>query len=91
MKRINFSEVPFSEDQINSESTAEARFETAEKIVAVLQTIPGAGDVELEAKGTVTVLDISPKKEVIKKMGIASSEVLEAVGIGIGGREVGTF
>jgi cobalt-zinc-cadmium resistance protein CzcA len=65
--------------------------ETAEKIVAVLQTIPGAGDVELEAKGTVTVLDISPKKDVIKKMGIASSEVLEAVGIGIGGREVGTF
>jgi len=33
MKRINFSEVPFSADQINSESTAEARFETAEKIV----------------------------------------------------------
>lgn len=33
MKRINFSEIPFSEDQIHSESAAEASFETAEKIV----------------------------------------------------------
>lgn len=65
--------------------------ETAEQIVAVLQKIPGAGDVEVEAKGTVTVLDISPKKDVLKKMGVASSEVLEAVSIGLGGHEVGTF
>jgi len=33
MKRINFSQIPFSADQINSESSAEASFETAEKIV----------------------------------------------------------
>lgn len=65
--------------------------ETAEKIVEIIEKVPGAGDVELEAKGMVTVLDVSPKKEVLRRMGVSSREVLEAVGIGIGGDEVGTF
>lgn len=64
---------------------------TAEEIVAVLQKIPGAGDVELEAKGTATVLDITPNKEALLKMGLATSEVMEAIGSGIGGEVVGTF
>jgi methylmalonyl-CoA mutase len=33
MKRINFSEIPYSEQTTNSESTAESSYETAEKIV----------------------------------------------------------
>jgi methylmalonyl-CoA mutase len=33
MKRINFSEIPYSEQTSNSESTAESSYETAEKIV----------------------------------------------------------
>src|SRR5574343_624441 len=33
MKRINFSEIPYSDQTTNSESKAEATFETAEKIV----------------------------------------------------------
>lgn len=65
--------------------------ETAQKIVEVIQKIPGAGDVELEAKGTATVLDISPKKDVLRKMGLSSAEVMEAINIGMGGREVGVF
>lgn len=65
--------------------------EEGEKIVAVIQKIPGAGDVELEAKGKMTVLEVKPKYKVLKSMGISASEVLETVGIAIGGDQVGIF
>lgn len=65
--------------------------EIAEQAIATIQTIPGVGDVELEAKGTVTVLDVSPQKEKLKAMGVSSREVLETVGVALGGHEVGTF
>ncbi len=65
--------------------------ETASKIVEVIEKVPGAGDVELEAKGNVTVLDVKPRRDVLKSMGVPSQEVLEAIGIGVGGKEVGVF
>lgn len=65
--------------------------ENAQKIVEVLEKIPGAGDVELEAKGTMAVLEVTPKKGILKKLGVSASEVLETVGTAIGGDEVGTF
>lgn len=65
--------------------------EVAQQIVEVLETIPGAGDVELEAKGTMPILEVSPKKEVLRKLGVSSREVLETVGTALGGDEVGTF
>ncbi len=65
--------------------------EEAEKIVAVIQKIKGAGDVELEAKGKMTVLEIKPKYKVLKSLGISASEVLETIGIAIGGDQVGIF
>ena len=65
--------------------------EIAEQAVGIIEKIPGAGDVELEAKGTVTVLDVSPNKEKLKRMGVSSKEVLETVGIAMGGHEVGIF
>ena len=65
--------------------------ELAEQAVSVIQAIPGAGDVELEAKGTVTVLDVTPQKLKLKAMGVSSREVLETIDVGVGGREVGTF
>lgn len=63
----------------------------AEKVAAVIQGIEGAGDVELEAKGKMTVLEIKPKYKVLKSLGISASEVLETVGIAIGGDKVGIF
>jgi cobalt-zinc-cadmium resistance protein CzcA len=63
----------------------------AEKVVAVIQQIRGAGDVELEAKGKMTVLEIKPKYKVLKNLGISAQEVLETVGIAIGGDQVGIF
>jgi cobalt-zinc-cadmium resistance protein CzcA len=65
--------------------------EEAQKIVEVIQQIQGAGDVELEAKGKMTVLEIKPKYKSLKKLGISAQEVLETVGIAIGGDQVGIF
>lgn len=65
--------------------------EVAQQVVEVLEKIPGAGDVELEAKGTMAVLEVTPKKGILRKLGVSAQEVLEAVGTGIGGDEVGTF
>lgn len=64
---------------------------TAQRIVEVLKRIPGAGDVELETSGTIPVLNVVPDKAILKRLGVGSREVLEAVEIGIGGKEVGTF
>lgn len=65
--------------------------ETAEQIEALLKTIEGSGDVEVEAKGKQSVLEIVPIKERLREFGISSAEILESVGIGLGGREVGKF
>ena len=65
--------------------------EEAQKIVEVIQEIRGAGDVELEAKGKMTVLEIKPKYKALKGLGVSASEVLETVGIAIGGDQVGIF
>jgi len=65
--------------------------EMAQKIVAVIETIPGAGDVEMESKGTVSVLEITPKSGILQELGISNREVLETVSIGMGGDEVGVF
>jgi len=65
--------------------------EEAQKIVELIQKIPGAGDVELEAKGKMSILDVEPKYEELKKLGLSSAEVLESVGIAIGGERVGNF
>jgi cobalt-zinc-cadmium resistance protein CzcA len=51
----------------------------------------GAGDVEVEAKGMMPVLDIKPRQEVLRKLGVSPQEVLEAVGVALGGEEVGQF
>ena len=65
--------------------------ETAEKIETILKTIDGSGDVEVEAKGKQSVLEIVPIKQKLQEYGISSAEILESVGIGLGGREVGKF
>ncbi len=69
----------------------EVATETAEKIEALLKTIQGSGDVEVEAKGKQSVLEVVPLKDRLKLYGISSAEILEAVGVGLGGQEVGKF
>ncbi|MCM2279018.1 MAG: CusA/CzcA family heavy metal efflux RND transporter [Oligoflexia bacterium] len=65
--------------------------ELAQKAATILEKITGAGDVELEAKGVMSVLEVTPRKELLKRLGVSSQEVLETVETAVGGREVGTF
>lgn len=65
--------------------------EMAEKIEAVLKSIPGAGDVEVEIKGKQSILEIVPDKKRLEVYGISQAELLESVGMGLGGHEVGKF
>lgn len=65
--------------------------EQGQKIVDLLKTIDGAGDVELEAKGKMSVLEVKPKTKHLKTLGLSASEVLETVELAIGGKQVGTF
>jgi cobalt-zinc-cadmium resistance protein CzcA len=65
--------------------------EEAQKIADVIKTIDGAGDVEVEAKGKMTVLEVKPKFKVLKELGLSSREVLNTVGIAVGGEQVGIF
>ncbi|MFT6633555.1 MAG: cobalt-zinc-cadmium resistance protein CzcA [Bacteriovoracaceae bacterium] len=65
--------------------------EEGQKIVELIQSISGAGDVELEAKGKMSILDVEPKSEALRELGISSAEVLETVGIAVGGEKVGIF
>lgn len=69
----------------------EVATETAEKIEAVLRTIEGSGDVEVEAKGKQSVLEIQPIKEKVLLYGISEAEILESVEVGLGGLVVGKF
>jgi cobalt-zinc-cadmium resistance protein CzcA len=59
------------------------------KIAEVIAKVPGAGDVEVELKGTSPLLKITPKKAILRKLGVSNREVLETVGIALGGESVG--
>lgn len=65
--------------------------ETAERIEDLLKSIEGSGDVEVEAKGKQSALEVVPLKDKMQLYGISSAEILEAVEIGLGGQEVGKF
>lgn len=63
--------------------------EAAEKIVEVVRKVPGAGDVEQEAKGQSPVLHIKPKTNVLASLGVGKKEILDTVSVAIGGAEAG--
>lgn len=59
------------------------------EIAEVLEAVPGAGDVEAELRGKSPVLNIRPDYRELKRYGISSREVLDAVQLALGGEEVG--
>ena len=61
----------------------------AGEISAVVQTVPGAGDVESDITGTSPLLRIVPKSEVLSSYGANLSDLLESVSVAIGGEEAG--
>jgi len=56
----------------------------------IISEVRGAGDVELELQGKAPLLHIEPKAALLRSMGISNREVLEAVGVALGGQEVGS-
>lgn len=61
----------------------------SEQIAAAVREVKGAGDVESEIQGTSPILKITPKVGLLSNLGIPGKEVLETVGIALGGEEVG--
>lgn len=61
------------------------------QIAAIVEKIEGAGEVETELRGTSPLLKVTPKKDVLRKMGISTQQVLQTVGVALGGSEAGTL
>lgn len=59
------------------------------QIAAIVEKIEGAGEVETELRGTSPLLRVTPKKDILRKMGISTQQVLQAVGVALGGAEAG--
>jgi len=57
----------------------------------LLRTIPGAGDVELETIGRVPMLEVTPKRDAMKRFNLHANEINETVATALGGKEVGTM
>ncbi|MBL7664292.1 MAG: CusA/CzcA family heavy metal efflux RND transporter [Bacteriovoracaceae bacterium] len=69
----------------------EVATETAENLEKLLKTIPNSGDVEVEAKGKQSVLEIIPLPLKLIEYRISPNDILESVGIGLGGYVAGKF
>ncbi len=57
------------------------------QIASIVEKIDGAGEVETELRGTSPLLRVTPKKDVLRKMGVPTEKVLETIGIALGGQE----
>lgn len=61
----------------------------AGEIQEVVETVPGAGDVESDMMGTSPIFRIVPKTDLLSSYGANLSDVLESVSVAVGGREAG--
>lgn len=64
--------------------------EIAEKIQGLIERIRGVGEVEIDLQGKVPLLHIEPKANLLRSLGISNREVLETVGVALGGQEAGS-
>ena len=65
--------------------------ETAKKVSAVLQGIPGAQEVKVEQTTGLPMLTVKIDREKAARYGLNMSDVQDAVATGVGGRDSGTF
>lgn len=59
------------------------------QIASIVEKIEGSGEIETELRGTSPLLRVTPKKDVLRKMGISTQQVLQTVGVALGGAESG--
>src|SRR3546814_15954825 len=62
---------------------------TANEMVRVLQTIPGAASVKAEQVGGAPALDVKLDRAAIARLGLTVRDVADTVAAGLGGRESG--
>lgn len=62
-----------------------------QKIADVISGVEGAGEVETELRGTSPLLRITPKDSYLRNLGVPKQEVLETVGVALGGKEAGVL
>lgn len=65
--------------------------ETADKAAAAIERIAGAADVRVEQVSGLPQLEITPRRDVVGRMGLRIAEVQNAVGLAYAGREVSKF
>lgn len=65
--------------------------DTANRIAAVLQAVPGATEVKVEQTTGLPMLSVNIDRAKATRHGLNMNEVQEAVSIAIGGKEAGTF
>jgi heavy metal efflux system protein len=63
--------------------------ETAERIAAVLRTVPGAADIRVEQVTGLPVLTVQMKRELMARYGLNVADVQEVVEAAMGGKVVG--
>ncbi|WP_299110102.1 CusA/CzcA family heavy metal efflux RND transporter [uncultured Bradyrhizobium sp.] len=63
--------------------------QTANEMVRVLQTIPGAASVKAEQVGGAPALDVKLDRAAIARLGLTVRDVADTVAAGLGGRESG--
>ena len=61
----------------------------AEQIKVIVEKTPGVAEVEYETEGRTPQLQLSPRREVLRRHGLASGEVNQAVSTALAGRTVG--
>jgi heavy metal efflux system protein len=57
----------------------------------ILRTVPGGGDVEFEALGRVPMLEITPKRDELKRLGLHADEINSVVSTALAGEEAGSI
>ena len=64
---------------------------TASEVKALLEKVPGAGEVEFEASGRTPMLEVQVNREALVKYGVSAVELNKAVTAALGGESVGLF
>ncbi len=67
----------------------DALAQSTRQIKELVEKVRGAGEVEVELQGKIPLMHVEPKLEVLKSLGTSRQEVLESVGIAIGGEDAG--
>ncbi|MBS1962316.1 MAG: efflux RND transporter permease subunit [Bdellovibrionales bacterium] len=63
--------------------------EISDQIKDIVSTVKGAGDVEIDISGKMPILQVKGKDEAIANAGGSLNDILETIGVAIGGQEAG--